>query len=178
MFRITVKSFYRRNHREILFVGKFILYFLAGQVLYSLLNPVLSPLLTDLLTASASAHLIDLISPGLLVTTKGNTILSGGISLNIAIGCDGIEGLIIVLAAVGSFPMSRSRKIIGMMMGAGFVYAANLLRVVALFFTLKYQPDLFSFIHMYIGQVFIIFISVLFFLIWVGRSDKQHEPNC
>ena len=177
-FRVVVKSFVTRNRRELLFIGKFILYFLAGQVLYSLLNPVLSPILTDLLTASVSAGLIDLVTPGQLVTTQGNTILSAGISLQIAIGCDGIEGLIIILAAVGSFPMPLRRKLFGMLVGAGVVYITNLLRVISLFFTLKYYPDLFSFAHMYVGQALIIFVCVVFFLIWVGRPGKQYEPNC
>ena len=175
---MVVKSFFTRNRREILFVGKFVLYFLAGQVLYSLLNPLLSPILTDLLTASVSAGLINLFVPGQLVATQGNTILSGGISLQIAIGCDGIEGLIIILAAVGSFPMPLRRKILGMLAGAGVVYLTNLLRVIALFFTLKRYPDLFSFVHMYVGQALIIFVCVVFFLIWVGRPGKPNEPNC
>jgi exosortase/archaeosortase family protein len=65
-----------------------------------------------------------------------------------------------------------------MLAGAGVVYITNLLRVIALFFILKYHPDLFSFAHMYMGQALIIFVCVVFFLIWVGRPVKRYEPNC
>jgi exosortase/archaeosortase family protein len=60
-------------------------------------------------------------------------------------------------------------------MGTVVIYIANLLRVVGLYFTLKLNPNAFSFMHMYAGQAFIIFIGFLFFLAWVGRASSNYE---
>jgi exosortase family protein XrtM len=164
----------KRNRKELTFIVKFILFFIIGQAIYLTVRPSLSPLLTGKLTASVGAHLINLFMPGEHAFAAGS-LISGSVSLNIIVGCDGIEGLILVLAALGAYPMSVSRKWTGIGIGAVLIYIANLLRVVALYYTLKLDPDAFSFMHMYAGQAFIIFVGFLFFLAWVGKSSSNYE---
>jgi exosortase family protein XrtM len=135
---------------------------------------MISSFVTQKLTAAVSAPLINLVMPGEHALVHGATI-SGSVSLSIAVGCDGIEGLILIVAAICAFPMSHSRKWAGILIGAGVIYISNLVRVVALYYIFKRYPVAFSFVHMYAGQVFTIMVGFLFFITWVGRSAAKNE---
>jgi exosortase family protein XrtM len=173
---LPLKFFINQNRREISFVGKFILFLLIGQVIYISIRPSVSPFLTAKLTANVSTHLINLFIPGEHASANV-TIIQGTTSLNIVTGCDGIEGLILIISAIGAFPMPVSLKCTGIAIGTMVIYVSNLLRVVALYATLKLRPDAFSFVHMYAGQAYTIFIGLLFFLAWAGRAKVAHEAS-
>jgi exosortase family protein XrtM len=173
-FPLFIRFLVKRNRREFIFILKFILFFLVGQAIYLWARQSISPFLTGKLTAGVSTHLINLLASGERAAANGSKI-TGSVSLNIVLGCDGIEGIILVVAALGAFPMSVLRKLGGIAMGTVVIYIANLLRVVGLYFTLKLNPNAFSFMHMYAGQAFIIFIGFLFFLAWVGRASSNYE---
>jgi exosortase family protein XrtM len=145
-------------------------------MIYLFLRPSVSPFLTGTLTAGVSTHLINLIMPNEHASVNG-TIIAGRVSLNIVTGCDGIEGLILIIAALCSFPASIFRKCTGIGIGTVVIYIANLLRVVVLYSTLKLHPDAFSFMHMYAGQAYTIFIGFLFFLAWAGKSTVVYEAS-
>ncbi len=171
---LFLRIFYKRNRQAINFVGKFLLFYLIGQAAYIYLRPTISPFLTEKSTAAVSAHIINLLTPGEHAKTTGPVII-GTVSLKIAVGCDGVDGLILIVAAICAFPMSRLRKLAGIGVGIAVIYFANLLRVVVLYYTFRFRPDLFSFVHMYAGQVFIIFVGFLFFLSWIGRTSLPQE---
>jgi exosortase/archaeosortase family protein len=173
-FPLHIKFLIKRNQREIIFLAKFILFYLIGQGLYVFLRPTISPFLTEKLTAAVSAHILNLLMPGEHALSVGSQI-TGTVSLRIAIGCDGVEGLIPIIAALCAFPMPQLRKWLGIAIGTMVVYVANLLRVLALYYSLKSYPGAFSFLHMYAGQAYIIFIGFLFILTWLGRQSKNHE---
>jgi exosortase family protein XrtM len=171
---LFIRFLFKSNSREITFIGKFILFYLIGLTGYLLLRPMISAFVTEKLTAGASAPLINLVMPGEHASVHGATI-SGSVSLTIAVGCDGIEGLILIVASICAFPMSHSRKWAGIGIGAGVIYISNLLRVVALYYIFKRYPVAFSFVHIYAGQVFTIMVGFLFFLTWVGRFAIRNE---
>jgi exosortase family protein XrtM len=173
---LLIRVLAKRNRPEIFFIGKLILFYIIGQVIYLLLRPSISPFLTEKLTAGVSTHFINLLMPDEHTLVNG-TVISGSVSLNIVTGCDGMEGLILVISAICAFPVSISRKFAGIGIGTAVIYVANLLRVVALYSTLKLRPDAFSFMHMYAGQAYIIFVGFMFFLAWVGRSSVSYEES-
>jgi exosortase family protein XrtM len=173
-FPLFIKFLIKRNRREISFLLKFILFYLIGQGLYIFLRPAISSFLTEKLTAAVSAHLLNLLMPGEHVVANGAAI-TGTVSLRIVTGCDGVEGLIPVIAALCAFPMPQLRKWLGLGIGTMVIYVANLLRVLVLYYSLKAHPGAFSFLHMYAGQAYIIFIGFLFILFWLGRPTKNYE---
>jgi exosortase family protein XrtM len=173
---LYIRVLIKRNRREITFIGKFIFFYVIGQVIYILLRPSISPFLTANLTAAASTHVINLFMPSEHVSASG-TMISGSVSLNIVTGCDGMEGFILIISAICAFPALISRKCAGIGIGTIVIYIANLLRVVALYSTLKLHPDAFSFMHMYVGQVYIVFAGFMFFLVWAGRSTGSNSET-
>jgi len=71
--------------------------------------------------------------------------------------------------------MGIKQKIGGIVTGSVILYAANLVRIIVLYYTLKYKPAMFDVAHVYIGQTFIIFIGILFFMAWIGVFSRVHE---
>jgi exosortase family protein XrtM len=169
-----LQRYYQRNKGAIRFLLLFSLFFASGEIAYSLLETLLSPIFVDLLTAKASALLINFFSPAAQATAQGPVISSVAASLSIAKGCEGVEGLIIVLSAVAAYPSDFRRKATGLVLGAVIIYVLNLLRVVVLFHAVQQGQGWFDFLHIYVGQTFTIFAGVAFFLLWSGRLGKEN----
>ncbi|NCC26050.1 MAG: hypothetical protein EOM25_12785, partial [Deltaproteobacteria bacterium] len=60
-------------------------------------------------------------------------------------------------------------------LGLFLLYWANIARTVVLYYSAKYRPELFDFLHIYVGQTFIIIVTALFFLFWISRPTRP-EP--
>lgn len=86
--------------------------------------------------------------------------------LEIAWGCEGVEGISLVIAALVACTMTVRRKLAGIVIGTVFLLVLNLIRIMALYYTVKYHPALFDLMHIYVGQTFIIFFGLMFFIAW------------
>lgn len=118
--------------------------------------------------ANVSSKLINLITPQENTSSYKDYLSSGQFQIKIALGCDGIEAMIILLAAILAFPAGIKSKLYGITGGFLVLYAANLLRIVGLYYTLKYKPSLFNFMHILVGQTIIILIAFFFFIVWLN----------
>ena len=58
-------------------------------------------------------------------------------------------------------------------MGIPVLYLANLFRLVVTFMVTRYNPKLFEMIHVYLGQVFTIFVVILTCFVWMKWVDKE-----
>ncbi|MBN1829098.1 MAG: archaeosortase/exosortase family protein [Deltaproteobacteria bacterium] len=171
------KQFFRTFRREITFVVLFVIFFTAGLALHFSLRNYSRHLLVDTLNAKASAFIINTIKPAEKVVARQSVIGSGAFSIRIAEGCEGIEGVLLVVAAILAFPMTWKLKILGAVLGSLVVYLANLARITALYFTVKYRPGLFNLMHLQIGQTFIIVIGILFFVSWIYVTEKPGKKS-
>lgn len=172
---LRTKIFLKSHKGEIRFVLYFILLFLALQIAHYSIRSYTSPLLVHTLNAEASSGIINFITPWEKSFSRGDLIGSGGFTIRIAQGCEGIEVILLLTAALCAFSMGIKQKIGGVLAGSLILYVANLARIVALYYTLKYRPDMFDLAHVYIGQTFIVFVGILFFMAWItyfARSDE------
>lgn len=135
----------------------------------------LEPILIEQMNVGVSVVLLDYLSPDLCVVQKGKDIISNAISMTVAAGCDGVDGLSIVVAAILAFPMAWRYKLSGLAMGTIVVYLTNILRIVLLFYILLKSPKWFDFFHIYVGQFMVIFAGGLFFLFWVSRYGTRKD---
>jgi exosortase/archaeosortase len=62
-----------------------------------------TPFLVDTMTTRASSVLINIITPDEKTVVRGNAII-GGATVEIMRGCEGIEGMLLLIAAVLAFP--------------------------------------------------------------------------
>lgn len=170
---LRIKIFLKSHKKEARFVFLFIIFFLLLQILHYSVRSYTSPLLVHKLNANVSSKVINIITPDEQAFARGHTIGSGNFAIAIAEGCEGIEGILLIVAALCAFPMGIKQKISGIMLGSMIIYLSNLVRIAVLYYTLKYKPGIFDVTHVYVGQTFIIFVGVLFFITWITIFAKH-----
>lgn len=111
------------------------------------------------------------------VQMRGTIIESPSFAVNIRNGCNGVETMLIFLAAVLAFPAPWKARGIGLVFGILAIQLVNLIRVVALFFTGAYFPSLFDTSHTVIWQSVVILFGVLLWILWADRVARpQASP--
>ncbi|MBN1292871.1 MAG: archaeosortase/exosortase family protein [Candidatus Latescibacteria bacterium] len=163
------QTFYSLHHKEFLFLFLFSLYFITGQALFHVSRPYIKPLLTNILTAKVASYIINIITPHEQSSAREAVIGSGGHAIDISEGCEGIEGIILISAAILAFYAGFKQKIAGIVAGTIFIYICNLCRIIMLYYIHKHEPELFDIFHIFVGQTFIIFAGILFFVIWINK---------
>lgn len=154
--------------REIRFLALFLVILGGGFTLLSL-NSINDHAIEPFTAAIArvSGWTLNLI--GQDVTLRETAIHSSRFAVNIRNGCNGVETMIIFLAAVLAFPASWGSRLIGLAVGVVAIQAVNLVRVVALFLTGVYFPDFFDASHTTLWQTVVILFGVLLWVYWANR---------
>jgi exosortase H (IPTLxxWG-CTERM-specific) len=167
--------FWKRNRRELTFLILFVL-ILGGSFTLISLNWVndnaVEPFTAGVARVSGAA--LDLL--GQDVRMNGTVIQSPRFAVNIRNGCNGVEAMLIFLAAVLAFPASWKARLAGLALGFVAIQAVNLVRVVALFLTGAYFPKLFDTSHTVIWQTVVILFGVLLWIFWANRFTAPREP--
>jgi len=137
----------------------------------------MAPIVVHRLNADVSSYLINWIHPSEKTTVHENEIRSVGIRMIIEEGCEGTEGIILITAALLAFEMPMMIKLFGIFFGTFLLYMSNLVRIVVLYFSLRYKPELFDLLHMYIGQSFYIFVGAVFFIFWIHVIASKNKMD-
>lgn len=108
------------------------------------------------------------------VVTEGVIIrsLENGFAVAIAPGCDGIEAVIILLAAVLAFPAPWKHKLAGILIGFVAIQALNLVRIISLFYMGQWSQVAFDWFHLYLWQALIVLDALAVWLIWLRYLPK------
>ncbi|HEX2223878.1 MAG TPA: exosortase H [Thermoanaerobaculia bacterium] len=169
-------SVWRTYRREILFLVVFALLLGGGFSLISLNwvnDNVIEPFTAGI--ARASGWTLSLI--GYDVTMQGTVINTPEFAVNIRNGCNGVEAMLIFLAAVLAFPAPWGSRLAGLVLGILAIQVVNLIRVVALFLTGVHFPRFFDTSHTVIWQTVVILFSVLLWLFWANRFTAPRQPS-
>jgi exosortase H (IPTLxxWG-CTERM-specific) len=169
------EPFWRRNRKEITFLVLFLVLLGGGFTLISVNwvnDHAVEPFTAGI--ARVSGALLSLI--GQPVTMRGTVIASRRFSVNIRNGCNGIEAMLIFLAAVLAFPAPWRSRLAGLGLGILVIQIVNLVRVVALFLTGVYLPKLFDTSHTVIWQTIVVLSGVLLWIYWANRFARPGEP--
>jgi exosortase H (IPTLxxWG-CTERM-specific) len=167
-------SSWRQYRREIAFLTVFLLLLGGGFTLISVRwvnDHAIEPFTAGI--ARVSGAVLDLI--GQDVTMQGTIIRSSRFAVNIRNGCNGVEAMLIFLAAVLAFPASWRSRLLGLGIGILAIQAVNLVRVVALFLTGAYFPSLFDASHTVVWQTLVILSGVLLWIFWANRFAAPAE---
>ena len=103
---------------------------------------------------------------------NGATILSGGSSVVIKAGCNGLFMALIFCSAVAAFPATLRQKLYGVGIGTALILLFNLLRVEALFFVYKEFPQYFHTTHVVAAQFVGIMFAIFLWMIWLNEMEK------
>ena len=165
----------RPRRREVTFLVLFVL-LLAGSFALISLNWVndhgVEPFTAGV--ARTSGAVLALL--GQEVRMEGTVIASPRFAVNIRNGCNGVEAMLIFLAAVLAFPAPWRARLAGLGIGVVAIQAVNLVRVVALFLTGAYFPDFFDASHTLVWQTLAILFAVLLWIFWASRLAGARAP--
>src|SRR5436309_8063244 len=153
--------FWRRNRRELTFLILFAVLLGAGFSLISLNwvnDHAIEPLTAGI--ARTSGAVLNLL--GQKVTMAGTVIRSPRFAVNIRNGCNGVEAMLIFLAAVLAFPASWKSRLAGLRLGFIAIQVVNLSRGVVLFVAVVYFTMVFETSHTLSSQTFVIRCFVMF----------------
>jgi exosortase H (IPTLxxWG-CTERM-specific) len=166
---------WRRNRREITFLALFVV-LLGGSFTLISVNWVNDHAIEPFTggVAHLSGAVLNLF--GQHVALRGTVIQGPHFAVNIRNGCNGVEAMLIFLAAVLAFPAPWRWRLGGLVLGILAIQVVNLVRVVSLYLTGAYLPRLFDTSHTVIWQSVVILFGVLLWIFWANRLPPQDEP--
>lgn len=167
--------FWRRYRRELTFLVLFVVLLGGGFTLISL-NWVNDHVVEPFTAAIAGTSGVVLNALGQHVSQNGTILRSAKFAVNIRNGCNGVEAMLIFLAAVLAFPASWKSRAAGLILGILAIQIVNLIRVVALFLTGVYFPRIFDTSHTVIWQTIVILVGVLLWIFWANRFASPAVP--
>ena len=127
--------------------------------------------------ARTSAWLIQLFDDR--VHTYGVVIqdLDTGFAVAIQAGCNGVEAIIVLVAAMVAFPAPWRHRLVGIAVGFVAVQAMNLLRIITLFYLGQWNRTAFEWGHLYIWQALIMLDVLIVFLICLRFLPHLNRPE-
>lgn len=156
------------RRRQVIFLVLFGALLAGGFTLLSV-NWVNDHVVEPFTAGVATTSRVALNAVGQGVDQEGTVLRNDRFAVNIENGCNGIETMIIFMAAVLAFPASWRSRLTGLGIGLVAIQGVNLVRVVALFLTGAYMPSLFDASHTVIWQTLVILSGVLLWLLWASR---------
>ena len=173
--RGRVSNFLKANRKQLRFQALFVLIFGACYLLFGVLPRVrlgvINPY-TEFL-AKAVAAIINLFGAGAMA--NGALVSSPRYSMDIAMGCDGVEASCLYFAGVVAFPASWRARLIGLAFGVPLIQAINLTRLVALYYVGMNLPSVADQIHDYVAQTLVILLSTAILIFWLERFGVRHQ---
>jgi exosortase family protein XrtM len=130
------------------------------------------------LTAKPAAFILNHVVPDDHIFARGNVVVSEHISLAMVSGCDATEAVFLLVSALLAIRMRFEERIKGVVFGVIFLFAINFIRIVGLYLVGRHRLELMGFVHLYVGQAFIILMASAFFLFWINRDlNRNGQEN-
>jgi exosortase H (IPTLxxWG-CTERM-specific) len=150
------------------FIFLFLLY-LAILFGLELLRPVDAHVILPFTAAIAkiSVGLVGLFDSHAVAFGKVLQSTSNGFAISIERGCNGVEAVIILVAAMLAFPAPWKHRLIGIGLGFLAIQALNLVRIISLFYLGQWNRVWFDWFHLYLWQALIVLDALIAFLIWL-----------
>ncbi len=129
------------------------------------------------LIAKISAFLIQsfddkVISQGIVLSHVENNF-----SVAIQSGCNGIEAVIVLIAAMLAFPTSWQLKLKGILIGFFAVEILNIIRIISLFYIGQWDFTLFEWAHLYVWEALIMLDVLIVFLFWLRLLPARPQTE-
>lgn len=142
-----------------------------------LLQPVEDYVVTPFTSvlASISTFLIDIFDNDAIAMGKIIQSASTGFAVSIERGCNGLEAVIILFAALFAFPAPWKHRLAGFAIGFVAIQALNLVRIISLFYIGQYSAVWFDWFHHYLWQALIILDALVVWLIWLRYLPRPQR---
>ena len=159
----------------------FLVFLLIQGVLFTieLLRPVQEAVIIPFTQGIAhiSAWLIQLFDSA--VSSQGKIIRNSenGFAVAIEAGCNGVEAVIILIAAIVAFPAPWRSKVVGLVLGFVAIQVLNMVRIISLFYLGQWNITAFQWAHLYLWQALIMLDALVVFLIWIRTLPPRQVAH-
>jgi exosortase H (IPTLxxWG-CTERM-specific) len=102
------------------------------------------------------------------------TIIAGTFAVDIHNGCNGIEAIVFVCAAMFAFDAPIMKRILGALAAAIILQSLNIFRIVTLYLIGLKWPKIFETAHLAIWQTLMFAAAVFLFLAWTARVAPRN----
>jgi exosortase H (IPTLxxWG-CTERM-specific) len=96
-----------------------------------------------------------------------------GFAISIERGCNGVEAVIILVAAMLAFPAPWKHRLIGIGLGFVAIQLLNLVRIISLFYLGQWNAVWFEWFHLYLWQALIVLDALVAFLVWLRYLPRE-----
>lgn len=149
-----------------------VLLFLLQQRVYLATRSHTQHFINQRMNAVPSAWLINHLEPGSDVVAREGRLVGPDTEVDISKGCEGVEVMFMVVAAMLVYPMRWSFRLAGVVVGCLYVYLANLVRIVSLYLIRAHCPQWFDLAHLTLWQTLLIIVTILFFAGWIRLEER------
>ena len=130
-------------------------------------------------------HSLAVVSSALILPFDPNVIAYGkiiqnqenGFAVSIEAGCNGVEAVIMLFAAVVAFPAPWKSKVIVILGGFLAIQVLNIGRIISLFYLGQWHSGIFEWAHLYIWPVMIMVDVLIVFLVWLKYLPKTVDEE-
>jgi exosortase H (IPTLxxWG-CTERM-specific) len=117
--------------------------------------------------ADICVWLIQFFDDGVVAYANAIKDQASGFGVRIERGCNGVEAMIILFAAIFAFPAPIKNKLMGFFVGFFAIQILNIVRIVSLFYLGQWNQVAFEWFHLYLWQALIIMDALVVWLIWL-----------
>ncbi len=110
------------------------------------------------------------------VHVDGTVIAGPKFAVDIRGGCNGLEAVVFVCAAMLAFHAPLRKRLIGAAAAAVILEALNVIRIASLYLLGVYHRNIFETFHLAVWQTLMFGAAVLLFLIWTSRVTPRDAP--
>jgi len=107
------------------------------------------------------------------IAVAGTVIRTSRFALAVRNGCNGLEAVLVLAAAMLAFPATIRSRLAGLLAGAVAIEIINLVRVSSLVWIGEHHRGVFDFVHVGVWQSIVILAAMLIFVVWSWKfADK------
>jgi exosortase H (IPTLxxWG-CTERM-specific) len=127
----------------------------------------------------ANARIVNALLRALAQNThvNGLTVLSTQYAISVRRGCDGLEPAWIFCSAVLAYPARARRKAMIIPVGVALIFAANLVRILSLYFIGARLPAFFPIAHLELWPAAFMVLIIAIWLHWVRAPGRTLNPR-
>jgi exosortase family protein XrtM len=125
-----------------------------------------------------AAWLVNGLTPGVQVRAGEHALLAAGGGLNILNGCEGIEALFLLCAALLVAPGGARSRGLGMLLGTVLVFVLNQARILTLFYVFRADRALFGLLHGTVMPLVTVLLVCGYFHLWLAGGNRRAAPSC
>ncbi len=157
------------------FILLYIIYMIVAFILVDY-QPVHDYLRLDAFYTTGVVYLSELLiqAVGISVSADGAFLHLSSSVMEVKFGCNGLEAILLLSAAILAYPASWKARTIGIFMGSLFLQFFNIIRIAILAWVLEEHPTIFPIMHEYITQSIMIAIAFVIFLVYL-QNVSRHE---